>query len=116
MRRPHRETGTKHNSFPYLGQRVPLANLQRGTFKLQQIRFLLPIKTVFPKPGRSVWYIDHRDVHRQFSKVTIPLITPSWGKTRVRHSGEVTPRWEKDPPDRDRDRLALRFERFKAAV
>jgi putative restriction endonuclease len=29
------------------------------------MRFLLSIKTVFPKRGRKVWYDDQRDVHRQ---------------------------------------------------
>ena len=29
------------------------------------MRFLLSIKTVFPKPGARVWYNDQRDVHRQ---------------------------------------------------
>ena len=40
-------------------------NPQRGIFKPQQMRFLLSIKTVFPKPGGKVWYDDQRDVHRQ---------------------------------------------------
>jgi hypothetical protein len=29
------------------------------------MRYLLSIKTVFPKPGGRVWYDDQRDVHRQ---------------------------------------------------
>jgi len=29
------------------------------------MRFLLSIKTVFPKPGGKVWYDEHREVHRQ---------------------------------------------------
>jgi putative restriction endonuclease len=29
------------------------------------MRFLLSIKTVFPKPGGKVWYDDQRQVHRQ---------------------------------------------------
>ena len=29
------------------------------------MRFLLSIKTVFPKPGGNVWYDDQREVHRQ---------------------------------------------------
>ena len=40
-------------------------NPQRGVFKLQQTRFLLSIKTVFPKPGGEVWYDDQRKVHCQ---------------------------------------------------
>ena len=29
------------------------------------MRYLLSIKTVFPKPGGKVWYEDQREVHRQ---------------------------------------------------
>src|SRR3982074_3268537 len=47
------------------GQRIPLINPQRGIFKPHQMRFLLSIKTVFPKPGGKVWYDDQREVHRQ---------------------------------------------------
>ncbi len=47
------------------GERIPLVNPQRGIFKPQQMRFLLSIKTVFPKPGGKVWYDDQREVHRQ---------------------------------------------------
>jgi putative restriction endonuclease len=51
--------------FAFGGERVPLINPQRGIFKPQQMRFLLSIKTVFPKPGGKVWYADQREVHRQ---------------------------------------------------
>src|SRR6202047_4364978 len=51
--------------FLFEGERVPLINPQRGIFKPQQMRFLLSIKTVFPKPGGKVWYDDQREVHRQ---------------------------------------------------
>ena len=51
--------------FFFQGQRIPLINPQRGIFKPQQMRFLLSIKTVFPKPGAKVWYDDQREVHRQ---------------------------------------------------
>lgn len=51
--------------FVFQGQRTPLINPQRGIFKPQQMRFLLSIKTVFPKPGAKVWYDDQREVHRQ---------------------------------------------------
>jgi hypothetical protein len=56
--------------FPYLGQRVPLGNPQRGIFKPQQMRFLLSIKTVFPKPGGGVRYDDPRErrAHPAFRK------------------------------------------------
>jgi putative restriction endonuclease len=46
-------------------ERIPLINPQRGIFKPHQMRFLLSIKTVFPKPGGKVWYDDQRQVHRQ---------------------------------------------------
>ena len=49
----------------FRGERIPLINPQRGIFKPQQMRFLLSIKTVFPKPGGKVWYDDQREVHRQ---------------------------------------------------
>jgi putative restriction endonuclease len=51
--------------FEFEGNRIPLMNPQRGIFKPQQMRFLLSIKTVFPKPGARVWYDDQREVHRQ---------------------------------------------------
>lgn len=51
--------------FVLQGQRIPLINPQRGIFKPQQMRYLLSIKTVFPKPGAKVWYDDQRHVHRQ---------------------------------------------------
>ncbi len=46
-------------------ERIPLVNPQRGIFKPRQMRFLLSIKTVFPKPGAKVWYDDQREDHRQ---------------------------------------------------
>jgi len=51
--------------FLFEGKRIPLINPQRGIFKPQQMRFLLSIKTVFPKPDARVWHDDQRDVHRQ---------------------------------------------------
>jgi putative restriction endonuclease len=51
--------------FVFENERIPLINPQRGIFKPQQMRFLLSIKTVFPKPGAKVWYDDQRLVHRQ---------------------------------------------------
>src|SRR5450631_2554722 len=51
--------------FVFQGERIPLINPQRGIFKPQQMKFLLSIKTVFPKPGGKVWYDDQREVHRQ---------------------------------------------------
>lgn len=40
--------------FIFQGERIPLINPQRGIFKPQQMRFLLSIKTVFPKPGGKI--------------------------------------------------------------
>jgi putative restriction endonuclease len=51
--------------FQFDGQRVPLINPQRGIFKPTQMRFLLSIRTVYPRPGARVWYDDQRQVHRQ---------------------------------------------------
>jgi putative restriction endonuclease len=51
--------------FVFDGVRIPLINPQRGIFKPQQMRFLLSIRTVFPKPGGKVWYDDQRKVYRQ---------------------------------------------------
>ena len=39
--------------FVFEGERIPLINPQRGIFKPKQLRFLLSIKTVYPKPGRQ---------------------------------------------------------------
>lgn len=51
--------------FVFQGERIALINPQRGIFKPRQMRYLLSIKTVFPKPGNRVWYDDQRHVHRQ---------------------------------------------------
>ena len=51
--------------FRFNGERIPLVNPQRGIFKPRQMRFLLSIKTVFPRPGGKIWYDDQREVHRQ---------------------------------------------------
>ncbi|WP_340116165.1 HNH endonuclease [Pelagibius sp. 7325] len=51
--------------FTFEGERIPLVNPQRGIFKPRQMRYLLSIKTVFPRPGARVWYDDQREVHRQ---------------------------------------------------
>jgi putative restriction endonuclease len=67
--------------FVFGGERIPLMNPQRGIFKPQQMRFLLSIKTVFPKPGGKVWYDDQREVHRQ--TFAGDEITPLWGRTRT---------------------------------
>jgi putative restriction endonuclease len=51
--------------FVFQGERIPLINPQRGIFKPQKMRFLLSIKTVFPRPGSRIWYDDQRAVHQQ---------------------------------------------------
>src|SRR6516225_11751525 len=63
----HKDLGARKlkPGFLFQGERIPLINPQRGIFKPQQMRFLLSIRTVFPKPGGKVWYDDQRDVHRQ---------------------------------------------------
>jgi putative restriction endonuclease len=47
------------------GQRIPIVNPQRGIFKPRQLRYLLSIRTVYPKTGARVWYDDQREVHAQ---------------------------------------------------
>ncbi|WP_300974485.1 HNH endonuclease [Sphingomonas sp. LHG3406-1] len=47
------------------GQRIPIVNPQRGIFKPKQLRYLLSIRTVYPKIGARVWYDDQREVHAQ---------------------------------------------------
>ncbi|MGJ7497830.1 hypothetical protein ACSFA8_22495 [Variovorax sp. RT4R15] len=37
--------------FMYQGERLPLINPQRGIFKPRQMRYLLSIRTVYPKSG-----------------------------------------------------------------
>ena len=51
--------------FIFEGKRIPLMNPQRGIFKPRQMRYLLSIKTVLPRPGVRVWYDDQLEVHRQ---------------------------------------------------
>jgi putative restriction endonuclease len=51
--------------FQFEGERIPLINPQRGIFKPTQMRFLLSIRTVYPRPGARVWYDDQRNVHQQ---------------------------------------------------
>ncbi len=51
--------------FIFEGRRIPLMNPQRGIFKPRQMRYLLSIKTVLPRPGARVWYDDQLEVHRQ---------------------------------------------------
>ena len=51
--------------FYYEGNRIPLVNPQRGIFKPKNMRYLLSIRTVFPAPGKKVWYDDQREIHRR---------------------------------------------------
>jgi len=51
--------------FIFNGERIPFVNQQRGIFKPRKMRFLLSIRTVFPKSGGKVWYDDQRDVQSQ---------------------------------------------------
>ena len=51
--------------FTWQGERIPLVNPQRGIFKPREMRYLLSIRTVFPRAGSRVWYDDQRKVHRQ---------------------------------------------------
>jgi putative restriction endonuclease len=53
------------SGFEFQGERVPLINPRRGIFKPRQMRYLLSIKTVFPKTGARVWYEDQLNVHGQ---------------------------------------------------
>ncbi len=51
--------------FQFNGERVPLVNPQRGIFKPRHMPRLLSIRTVFPKPGRRVWYDDQHRAQEQ---------------------------------------------------
>ena len=51
--------------FTFESERIPLVNPQRGIFKPRQMQYLLSIRTVFPRPGKRVWYDDQRQVHSQ---------------------------------------------------
>jgi hypothetical protein len=94
------------------GERIPLINPQRGIFKPRQMRFLLSIKTVFPRPGGKVWYDDQREVHRQIfdgdetidcahvSRHQHPVL-PIWGTwRRIRRRPTSSGRSLAQPPDR----------------
>lgn len=51
--------------FQFEGERIPLFNPQRGIFKPRVMRYLLSVRTVYPRTGRRVWYDDQRRVHAQ---------------------------------------------------
>ena len=54
--------------------RIPLFNPQHGIFKPQQMRVLLSIKTVFPRPGGKVWDDDQRECAKAL--ICPPLTDP----------------------------------------
>ena len=62
---PHLTAAELSPGFAFRGERIPLINPQRGIFKPRQMRHLLSIKTVYPRPGGRVWYDDQKEVHRQ---------------------------------------------------
>ncbi|MFS8116271.1 hypothetical protein QD460_31630 [Rhizobium jaguaris] len=47
------------------GQRIPLINPQRGIFKPASMKYLLSVRTVYPRTGARVWSDDQRTVHAQ---------------------------------------------------
>lgn len=51
--------------FMFQGERVPLVNPGRGIFKPRSMRYLLSIRTVYPRTGARIWYDDQRRVHGQ---------------------------------------------------
>jgi putative restriction endonuclease len=63
--RNHLTAADLRPGFIFNGERIPFLNPQRGIFKPRQMRFVLSIKTVFPRPGGKVWYDDQRNVHSQ---------------------------------------------------
>jgi putative restriction endonuclease len=63
--RSHLTAPELRQGFLFDGERLPLINPQRGIFKPRQMRFLLSIRTVFPRPGGHVWYDDQREIHKQ---------------------------------------------------
>jgi putative restriction endonuclease len=50
------------------GERVPLVNPQRGIFKPRTLRYLLSVRTVYPRSGAHVWYDDQRIVQEQVAR------------------------------------------------
>ena len=50
--------------FEFNGEKVHFATKARGIFKPRQMRTLLSIKTVTPRPGRRVWYDDQHQVQQ----------------------------------------------------
>ena len=67
----------------FQGERIPLVNPQRGIFKPRQMRYLLSIKTVIPKPGGRVWYDDQLEAHGQIYDGDDGSTMRSWGAIRT---------------------------------
>ena len=63
--RDHLASDDLSQGFVFENERIPLVNPQRGIFKPKQMRYLLSIRTVFPRPGARIWYDDQRRVHKQ---------------------------------------------------
>ncbi len=63
--RGHLASADLASGFVFQGGRIPLVNPQRGIFKPRQMKYLLSIRTVFPRTGRKIWYDDQRRVHGQ---------------------------------------------------
>ncbi len=66
--RTHLTATDLKDGFLFNGERIPFVNQQRGIFKPKRMRFLLSIRTVFPKRGAKIWYDDQRKVHSQIFK------------------------------------------------
>jgi len=58
--------GDLAKGFECRGERIHFVTRARGIFKPRQMRRLLSIRTVFPRPGRRVWYDDQREVLQKF--------------------------------------------------
>lgn len=52
--------------FPFDGSKIALASRPTGIFKPKEMKFLLSVRTVIPRAGRTVWYDDQKDVHKNF--------------------------------------------------
>jgi putative restriction endonuclease len=63
--RDHLTSSELAEGFMFEGERISLVNPRRGIFKPHQMRYLLSIRTVFPRAGAKVWYDDQRHVHSQ---------------------------------------------------
>ena len=61
----HIPAGEIRKGFSFEGKRIPLVNPQRGIFRPKEMKFLLSIRTVFPKTSARVRYEDQIDIHRK---------------------------------------------------